>query len=281
MSPQFIKDKSREISYALIRVSFYIKRADLRSRLEKLAFELLENSARAAANNSLENLNQALASVSVLDGLIRLAYSIYEIEPVNANILVKELEALNTAIRQYGNLDEELPDIGNFFSDNPAEPSSRVEDLDSERGANDPGSDLIEGGNKKRERLVNLNDLEGDLEEIVSDSANQEVVNRQTSGKSQKGSGNGFNTAIRQAEIINKIKSGNFSGNSESASIRLKDLVAEFPDVSERTLRYDLQKLCDQGVIERVGNGGPSSYYILKEGGGEGVSRENISSMSR
>ena len=66
---------------------------------------------------------------------------------------------------------------------------------------------------------------------------------------------NNINTAIRQSAIINRIKSGNGNG------CRLKDLITEFPDVSERTLRYDLQRLCEQKVIERVGNGGPASYY--------------------
>ena len=45
---------------------------------------------------------------------------------------------------------------------------------------------------------------------------------------------------------------------------RIKDLIAAFPGVSERTLRYDLQKFCEEGIIERVGLGGPGTYYQLK-----------------
>ncbi|MBI4093292.1 MAG: DeoR family transcriptional regulator [Candidatus Kerfeldbacteria bacterium] len=44
----------------------------------------------------------------------------------------------------------------------------------------------------------------------------------------------------------------------------MKDLIAEFPDVSERTIRYDLQRLLQHGSVERVGNGGPASYYVIK-----------------
>src|SRR3989344_9342590 len=115
MSAQFLKDKAREISYALVRVSFYIKRNELRSRLDSLAIELLEDSARASANNLPENLNKALADISVLDSLVRLGHSVYEIEPVNATILIRELDALNSAIRQSGNSNEALPDLETFF----------------------------------------------------------------------------------------------------------------------------------------------------------------------
>lgn len=215
MSAQFIKDKAREISYALIRVAFYVKRDDLRSRLESLAVELLENSSRVSVENSLENINKALTSVSVLDGLIRLGHSIYEIEPVNATILVRELDGLNSTIRQSGNSladrDGVLPDLETFF---------QVKDFTAKQDA------------------ANASSLDS---EIVSGSGN-----------------NGLNAAIRQAAIVNRIKSGN--------GCRLKDLLAEFPDVSERTIRYDLQRLCERGEIERVGNGGPASYYTIKVG---------------
>lgn len=227
MSAQYLKDKAREISYALVRVSFYIKRPDLKSRLESLSFELLENSAKAGVDDSLENLNKALSNISALDGLVRLGYSIYEIEPVNANILVKELDGLNSAIRQFGKMDEELPNFVNLFSDRPNEPEA--------------------GSQNTNSRYVNLEELENLDSNDVEDSA-----------KNKNGNGNGLNTAIRQSEIINRIKLGNGNG------CRLKDLIAEFPDVSERTLRYDLQKLCEMGVIERIGNGGPASYYSYK-----------------
>ena len=42
---------------------------------------------------------------------------------------------------------------------------------------------------------------------------------------------------------------------------RMKDLVSEFPNVSERTLRSDIQKLIEEGLVERFGSkSGPFSY---------------------
>jgi hypothetical protein len=52
---------------------------------------------------------------------------------------------------------------------------------------------------------------------------------------------------------------------AELGHAAMRDIIAAFPGVSERTIRYDLQKLCEQGIIERIGSGGPASYYRTKE----------------
>lgn len=237
MLSNFLKDKAREISYALIRVAYYVKRDNLRFRLESLAVDLLENAAKATANNSLENLNQLSEVASSLDGLVRLGHSVYEIEPVNATILVRELDNLNSAIRQSGNPatggTAELPDLETFFN----------KDLKPEQNltSEEPEEDLVKNEVSSNSGLVPIKEIKT----------------------------NGLNTAIRQAAIVNKIKSGNPSMSSGQVGCRLKDLLVEFPDVSERTLRYDLQRLCEQGIIERIGNGGPASYYRVAEGLGD------------
>ena len=91
----------------------------------------------------------------------------------------------------------------------------------------------------------------------ANDSANQseDAINGSTNGN---GNGNGLASAIRQSAILEKIR------QSENRQAPLKEILAAFPEVSERTMRYDLQKLCGQDVIERVGNGGPGSYYTIK-----------------
>ncbi len=64
------------------------------------------------------------------------------------------------------------------------------------------------------------------------------------------------NAAMRKSAIIDIMR--------QVQNCRIKDLVAAFPGTSERTLRYDLQKFCEEGMIERVGPGGPGTYYQLK-----------------
>lgn len=231
MAAQILKNKSREISYALLRVSYYIKRDDLRNYMDSLAFRLLHDVAVVEIDSDIANVNKALSAISALDGLVRLGHSIYEIEPVNATILVRELDNLNSAIRQSGKLGSfvaELPDLESFFT-----------------------KEII------GKKIVENNNTENNAVKGVSQS-------KEGNGSMNKSAGiNNLSAAIRQSAIINKLNSFS-SGQEKSGNIcRLKDLIAELPDVSERTLRYDLQRLCEQGVVERIGNGGPSSYYRL------------------
>ena len=227
MSAETLTKKSRDVSYAVIWVSRYVKRLDLRQRLEYRAVELVESVAGVGLNPDLMNVNGALTTIVMTDNLIRLAHAIYEIEPVNAAILLKELDGLNAAIRQYGNLESAMPNLAKFFNDH----------------------------NDKEFVTVQMSPMEKS-EEKSSHSSDY-----------SNGGSNGFgvNAAIRQSAIINRIKSiSSDNQGTNEGGCRLKDLLVEFPDVSERTLRYDLQRLCDQGLVERVGNGGPSSYYRVK-----------------
>lgn len=60
-------------------------------------------------------------------------------------------------------------------------------------------------------------------------------------------------SAIRQSSILQRIR--------QSGSCRLRDIQAMFPETSERTLRYDLQTLVEQGLVEKIGNAGPLVFY--------------------
>ena len=49
-----------------------------------------------------------------------------------------------------------------------------------------------------------------------------------------------------------------------SGSAQLKDVIQKFPDISERTLRYDLKQICERGDLVRQGKGGPANVYLPK-----------------
>lgn len=200
----FVNQKAKEISLALVKISVYIRRKELRSKIEDLSLVLL---ARVAA----KDWEAALTTIDVLNMMVDFGKTIYQIEPINAKILLQELNILNSAIRQIAGLNEEngeKVDISGLFSKVPA----------------------------------------------VFDNQIVEQDNHDTNGVNSNG--NGINSTIRQSAILEKIR--------QSGKVSIKDLIAEFPEVSERTLRYDLQKLCNQAMIERIGSGGPATYYILR-----------------
>ena len=66
---------------------------------------------------------------------------------------------------------------------------------------------------------------------------------------------------IRQS---GKARYSRVSGNPAIAG--LKDIQDMLPDMSERTIRYDLQTLVEQNLIERIGNAGPLVFYRASHG---------------
>lgn len=191
------EEKAQEVAVMIIKAATYVRRKELKRRLEGLAL-------RAAETVANQNMAEALAAVSSLISLIKIGKTIYEIEPINADLVLRELSDLTSAIKQFAEIKTE-----------------------------------------NRYPSISLN----------MDQNNQD--NEIGNGHSERnGNGNGITATIRQSAIMEKIR--------QFGKIALKEAIAVFPEVSERTLRYDLNKLCDQNTIERIGNGGPATYYVMK-----------------
>ena len=176
---------TKELVYSLMRVAIVIRNEELGAKINFWSLQLFENL-------NLENLKQSLKVIKLLSEFIKFGKMIYEIEPIDADILVSELNNLDSVIRQQSSF-AGLPSPKELFSGNDA-----VED--------EPDDSL--------------------------------------------------NAVIRQSSILEKIRQ--FSGEG----CQMKDLMPAFPEVSERTIRYDLQKLVNQELIARVGNGSGTSYVI-------------------
>lgn len=227
-------DKAQEIAYALIRLAAYVRRKDFRSRLENLALSLVESA-------SAIEPDAALATSASIQSIVKLLVSVYEIETVNARILLGELMRFDSAMRQSFGIDA-LPDIGSLFSSgNTANAIAELPD------SSESGIDVADGIKETRV------DIEEGIDLSEAQSKNQSNIVS-------------VGSAIRQSAILDKIKvaCSDVSGDGAAKGCRMKDLIAEFPDVSERTIRYDLQRLLQHGSVERVGNGGPASYYVIK-----------------
>lgn len=84
----------------------------------------------------------------------------------------------------------------------------------------------------------------------------------QKNGENFIGNGNGnghsvVKAAMRQAAILERIR--------QNGNCRLKEIQEVSPETSERTIRYDLQNLLEQGLVERIGNGGPATFYKARQ----------------
>ncbi|MFA6187628.1 MAG: DeoR family transcriptional regulator [Phycisphaerae bacterium] len=302
ITSEFLKKKAREISYALNRVSFYIKREDLRSRLERLSFEFLENVAVAGEDASDKvSLVKVFKDLSALDVLVRIAHSLYEIETVNSNILIRELDAFNSAIRQWAEGSSAMENNSEFGKANSANQFAKQE-LNLESIFSMPPAVIAQPASSAIQRSVNSamqssatvqatenvkvsgskdfanidNEKEiverayskdnsgvvGDFDNLKSETAKdsiqacQSIIRKFQNGITQQVRDEFGNRTVRQNLISEKIR--------QSGKANVKDLVSQFPGVSERTLRYDLQKLCDQGAIEKIGSSGPGTSYSPK-----------------
>ncbi len=209
----FANQKSIEICYALLRVAAQIRRQQLKQSIESLAFRFMEEVAS-------ENFDVAIKTSSAIDAVLKIGQALYEIEPVNAKVILGELESVNAAMRQTLGIDG-LPNLDKVFQN-------------AGNAANYPAKTFA------------------DIRHSSGIAASELLITEES------GSGNGFSATMRQSAILEKIR------QSDKGRAPLKDILAAFPDISERTMRYDLQKLCAQGLIERIGSGGPGSYYSAK-----------------
>lgn len=239
---QNYSDKAQEIAYALIRLAAYVRRKDFRLRLENLALTLVESA-------SVAEPHTVLGTSASIQNVVKLLTSVYEMETVNARVLLDELARFDSAIRQSFGIDT-VTDVNALFSSSGS--INSVQEIRKNPIAGLPHSleSAIDVADGIKETMV-------DIDESVDSSLTQD---KQQSNIISVGS------AIRQSAILDKIKiaCNDVSGSGSVKGCRMKDLIAEFPDVSERTLRYDLQRLLQHGSIERVGNGGPASYYVIK-----------------
>jgi hypothetical protein len=223
--------KSYEISYALWRVATNVSEKSFGSKLFQKSIELL-GLAVDGDYTGVENM------VSGLEMLIRFGVDINTIGLHNAESLLQEIANLRAAImelrfekmfavsgKRVGPKDVDLSDI---FTE-PSFEETKVEVDEStyapvESAIPDSGND---SGNRKN----------GNAESDYIPEIRQPVLNRQTA-------------------ILEKIR--------EIGNCRLSDIQAILPESSERTIRYDLESLVRENVIERVGVGGRGVYYRIK-----------------
>ncbi len=231
---EFCGKKAFEISYALLRVAGSSKSAAFSKHLENEALNLLWASATGS-------YPQAILIASLLEYFVRLGKESSYIGNINADIILSELRTLKAAMKDVGN-SATLPD-------------SEV-DLSGIFSATGGGSEeIIEIQNKRIDEVVH--DIRPEAEIEIQDEINPANV---------AGLGEWNATTMekmmvnRQSAILERIR--------QSGNCKLKEIQESLPGISERTIRYDLQRLTELGLVERIGSGGPGTSYKIKEKGG-------------
>jgi hypothetical protein len=241
-----IEETARKIGLLCIKASVTARRQEFRQRLERLSFELVES----VAIRDTKAASQALAA---LDNLIRFGKTIYEIEPMNAEHILQECIGFRKEIRQIAELglpDKEFVQQGvifpNFVGETTKEPELKQQ-----------GNNAAINNSAKKQDIKLPNSQKDTTENSVSKKDSNQKKNKPSQTIDDLSAEN--NTTIRHDEIMEKIR------QFGKKQFQLKDIIAEFPHVSERTLRYDLRRFCNQGYIERIGMGGPGTSYRLRE----------------
>lgn len=218
--------KAFEISYALFRIAAVSPNKGFSQYLEHYALELLD----AAVSG---NYHKAEKTSAAVDYFIRLGASVGLLSFQNSQILGIETknflrllhESMNTAKEDGVSLEGSFSDIA----------------------GKEEGSDIV--GFKHEDQNAAKYPAMQDKPDVIAGFSDAYPVHSHNNGNGQSENA----AEIRQKEILEKIRQNN--------NCRLKDLQESFPDISERTLRYDIQRLIEQKEVERVGSGGPGTFY--------------------
>ena len=233
---ELLNKKAFDISFAVFRVAALIKKPPLCLELEKLATEFVSLVGKS-------NLDEALNLSSALKNVIKLGEVTFEIKQINAGVLLREIGSFESLARVESGKDLEIESL--FFQPSLLKTSPAIRQPADP--ANNPARIRQEFGNNPA--IVENNPA-------TNPAMNQE---------------NTINTTNNPA--MNPAESGKESGNidlilakiRQLGNCRTRDLISLFPNLSERTLRGYLKLLCDQESIERLGSGGPDTYYRPKQ----------------
>lgn len=233
-----IRKKAQEVSFVLLRIAGYIRHKELAARLESISYQLIETLYS-------DDLNTAMAKVDAAIGLSSLASNIGEINSNNTAIILRELENLKNGLSQYQQTRQvqQMPSVEGLFSKltisapakqnrpAPVPPPMLKSVILSSSEESKKDRSFVKTQDDKPQNKISSRDI------IIGESDNLVIM--------------------RQNSILARIRQSN------GAKLQLKDIIAAFPDISDRTLRYDLVRLCQIGKLHREGSGGPSNFYVV------------------
>jgi hypothetical protein len=242
----FLVKKCFEISYALGRLAASCASFDFSRHLQKDSLELIEKA-------HFFDCGEVVKILGSVGHKLKIGLEMGLISDQNFQILNGEIDRLTKLIEEHINdaKRNDVIDLGGIFSKEKLEMA--VSEQKSAESTNDffPSRVVVNDEHNIKGDAIKLSQgVRFDIDSLLPakkndiDDSSLSVIGGE----------------MRQSAILGKIR--------QSGYCRLKDIQEIIPESSERTLRYDLQKLIDKGSVERVGSGGPASFYRMRRSSG-------------
>ena len=284
MTPEFVEKKAYELAYALCRIAAVV-RPGFTSHLEGLAANLL----RAATDR---DISAARKSLEAIHYFVRLAHDTGMVNPVQLELVIREINLLAGAFAELaastiivsplppsvdleGIFGDEIPSAsargGSAFGEESQIPKGRMAEIRETESQKDGrverefavvGSGLpravsaaIESSGRTSLGMNHLEDEDNaSFQKLdVSNRHFERPIERKA--ESQQSPKQEIDN--RQKLILEKI--------TAIGNCRLRDIQEILPNTSERTIRYDLRTLVEQGHNDKVGQSGPPTYYQIRQ----------------
>ncbi len=251
MVPNELKEEVNSLSLAIFKVAESVDNSYLRERIEVRVVDLIE--AYFGNNDDLLVCNSA-----ILRSLVSLASKLGFISEQNRRVIADKLYDFEYIAdsKEAGEVDAESI-------------------INSRNKENEEGMDIKEVIENKEEEMmpvfsgdVSLSSDEfsiEDKEKFIGSEAEDELPNLESGNVSSED--NSVTTRGDQKSARSKAderKEKMLETVRREGICFLRDLVAVFPNCSERTLRYDLEKLIAEGRVEKIGSSGPGTFYRSK-----------------
>ena len=255
MIPKEFWPEVKDFSYAVFKVADEIGNEYLKNRIQVKAIDLMEA--------GLDEDKLFLNTLKAVESLVEFGFRVGEITEQNQRALkdkiydfehlflpeIKSFE-VNSVLNLNNSEDEEDFDFLEEESeeDGSSENFSYDEEISEQddvwSGEDDISLNGLNSNNEKtkdnEKEVMGVDDLSS---EKISSEKNDEEGDENSRTKADE----------RREKILDKVRQGGICF--------LKDLAEMFPDYSERTLRYDLEKLIADNKVEKIGSSGPGTFY--------------------
>lgn len=263
MPHTYLNQHAHDIAFAVFRVAALIRHPKLKTELEGAAVELIARMDAVYVTNGagVSTDHRHFHHHERLKWLIRLSESVGEMRSINAAVLCREIDNLQSAMIEV---------IGNLATEDIS--------LDEELF-------IALEGIKKEEKLMEAPatqtqavSVQHKIEEKKGAAGVRSVVRNEAPARPADAVKKGVpvpqglkpQKKVAPSQISPDERQNNISQiiRQMPNGCRMRDLMSLFPEVSERTLRNDLQALVKQGIVERFGSQGPYSYFraVTKSG---------------